>query len=990
MKGFIISLALLITASLYGQNLACDDIIAGNKTIGSTQFLNTHYIRMIVRSNYSYSMRFVADEKGLFVYVQTFNGGILNVNDEIIFIDQFKTRKRFRFAQSGQIVTVNGSPVYENALQIDYESAKWLADIKITTFFVVNQLTNRMRKLSLQPTPRDEFMQSAKCFYNSLNNQLIKESAILVISEPKPAATNTTTPVDRPSFLSPEQNNASDPEVKGLNTDLANTKNRLRVEIAYEEERARKIKMQLQEEVKLAQESADLAKERYAQEVLDARQRSQYEIDQVVEETHHMVVATRERANAVVTAYHDDVDSARAHAIMEIQDARLRAAEEVAEIRRKANEEIVRLNANLEEVRVAYSDEMATARENASMEIAEIRSQTAAEIKRANMVVDESRQFTVEEVKSVRENSGEEVLRIQEELATNIGKLRQDAALERERIAVNVAELHRGYAEEAALIAQSHGSQLQEMKENFAYEKAGQIEELAGVRKTVSEEMASLRQLQRDDKEKLALAMSDLQEIYADSIRQAYELRDEQLEKIAIALAAQRYRSNRMIDSIRGEAVEQVIALRSAQHAEKLRIERELDSIRVVAADEKRAMAVTLQHEYNRLDSMMQVANQNAVDEVTATRKRAQAAIKSSEITVQDILTEHDAALSSAKSNYAVDVKEARDRALEKIRQIEGDLKQRVSQLNSNYSDRLEASTRSLAEVRESAREEILQAEILAQEKLAEIATKLAIAEEEAEVRIAGAREGAAKALADFTSSDLQRRQRITRKSQMAIDSMHKSVYEVKKKTVDEVDKIQRAGLLAIENSNTEVRDELLSASEAVAKARVESGEAIRLAKERAMEEIAAIQRASIMEYTNQQEYRDSLKKQFNREILAANASRSKQLDSVRRTTQTEILEVVRLTNEKKHRYINDAEQIRLATNKEVAQVRQQLANDIYEAQKEAAAQITEVKIKTADQIGFLANKIKQETAKLEELRKQIKLHEAELERLQGIKKKDD
>ena len=93
MKAIIISFALLIGVPLFGQNLACDDVIVGNKTIGSTQFLNTAYIRMIVRSNYSYSMSFVSNEKGLFVNVQTFNGGILNVNDEIIFIDLNKTRK---------------------------------------------------------------------------------------------------------------------------------------------------------------------------------------------------------------------------------------------------------------------------------------------------------------------------------------------------------------------------------------------------------------------------------------------------------------------------------------------------------------------------------------------------------------------------------------------------------------------------------------------------------------------------------------------------------------------------------------------------------------------------------------------------------------------------------------------------------------------------------------------------------------------------------
>ncbi len=985
MKVFIISLACLLCTSLFGQELACTDIIVENKTIGSTQFLKTNFIRMIVRSNYSYSMCFESKDKGLFILIQTFNGGILNLNDEVIFIDQLKVRRRFRFPQNGQIVTVNGSPVYENALQIDHESAQWFAQNKIVTFFVVNQLTNRMRKLSPQATRQNDFILSARCFVNSLNTLLIKEAPELIIKETHPSPNTNSTP----SFIHP-QKRMSDPEVKALSADLDETKRRLRAEIAFEEERGRKIKLQLQQEIQLAQESAQVAKERYAREVLDARQRSQIEIDQVVEETQHMVVATRERASTAVSAYHLDVDSARAQAIIEIQDARLRAAEEVAEIRRRANEEIARLNSNLKEIRVQYSDEMATARENAVMEITAIRAQTASEIKKAKLALDQSRQFTSEEVQNVRENSNEEVLRMQEQLATDIGKLRQDAALERERIAVNVAELHRGYAEESNLIAQTHGAQLQELREMFAREKAAQVAKLAEVRQAVSEEMASLRETQRNDEQALAEKMSALRLEYADSIKHAYELRDEHLDDILRKMAEQMHKSDLLIDSIIQHAVVEITNLRNRQNAEELKIQGELDSVRSKAADQKKVMAATLQNEYRRLDSLMREVNRKAIKEIAVIRKRSEEAIRLSENTVQDILTEHNDALSIAKSNYAVDVKEARERASKKIDQIEDDLIQRVSALNRSYSDRLEANTRSLAEVRETAQDEILKAEILAQEKLAEIATNVAIAEEEGEVRIAIARESAAKALADFTSTDLQRRQMMRHRTQMAIDSMNRAVYLVKTRTVEEIDKIERAGLRAVKQSKTEVTEELLKSSESIAQARLESGEAIRLAKERATEEIAAIQRASVMEYTSQKEYRDSLKTQFNREIVEAKSIRANQLDSMHHAAQAEILEIIRLTNEKKHRYINDAEQTRISANKEVASVRQQLANDIYDAQKEAAAQINEVKVNTADQIWRITNQLQLETLKLEDLQKQIEILESELEALEQQKKKND
>ena len=86
----------------------CNDFIVEDNRVSSTQFLKTEFVKIIVRGNYSYYIRFESNDQGVFAVVHSINGGILNPNDEIIFIDREQTRKRFRFVNRGSIVNVHG------------------------------------------------------------------------------------------------------------------------------------------------------------------------------------------------------------------------------------------------------------------------------------------------------------------------------------------------------------------------------------------------------------------------------------------------------------------------------------------------------------------------------------------------------------------------------------------------------------------------------------------------------------------------------------------------------------------------------------------------------------------------------------------------------------------------------------------------------------------------------------------------------------------
>ena len=94
MRALFVVLACFLFVPSYGQLANCNDLIVENSRIGATHYLKTTFIKVIVRSNYSYSLCFQNSDQGIFIVVQSLNGGVFNLNDEIIFINEKQERIR--------------------------------------------------------------------------------------------------------------------------------------------------------------------------------------------------------------------------------------------------------------------------------------------------------------------------------------------------------------------------------------------------------------------------------------------------------------------------------------------------------------------------------------------------------------------------------------------------------------------------------------------------------------------------------------------------------------------------------------------------------------------------------------------------------------------------------------------------------------------------------------------------------------------------------
>ena len=119
---------------LSAQN--CGSLISQNKKIGGTHLLRTTEQILVVRGNYSYTLELVNDEKGISAKFTSKNGVDLNEGDEVIFMDNSRARKSYRFIETGEITNKRGAPTQTNVLDLDFAAINWFATATITPFIL--------------------------------------------------------------------------------------------------------------------------------------------------------------------------------------------------------------------------------------------------------------------------------------------------------------------------------------------------------------------------------------------------------------------------------------------------------------------------------------------------------------------------------------------------------------------------------------------------------------------------------------------------------------------------------------------------------------------------------------------------------------------------------------------------------------------------------------------------------------------------------------
>ncbi|MFT4972408.1 MAG: hypothetical protein ACI9JY_001612, partial [Saprospiraceae bacterium] len=455
-KLFTLLLLGLILPTVYVSAQSCATIIADNRNVGGIQLLRTFPETMVVRGNYSYSIEFSNEEKGVVGVVFSKGGELFNQDDELIFTDGSGNRKTYRFIEMGEMTRQRNAPVHKNILQLDLAAIDWFTRTNITTIYIKNNISNQMRKLTVNLNRQVAFKNMARCFQQTLNASGVRDKKLVgndfSAGSRKISSTGNSTKSQEnsgPSVSSTgsgrtqETVDMNDSEVKALRKELADTKVRLREEILAEKAKADGIKSQIQEEIKFARTSGEEQKAAFAQEVLAARQRSQKEISNAQKAEAASVQNAKAKATTEIEKISLSVQDAKSRATDEISKTQLLSAEEVAAARQKAADEIKLIKDRTEMSKVEYADEIASARENSSGEIQRIREEAAQVVEQARERAKGEQTKTAEEVVTSKKTASEQILKVQEDAVAEVAALREKAALEKEKLALELAETRR-------------------------------------------------------------------------------------------------------------------------------------------------------------------------------------------------------------------------------------------------------------------------------------------------------------------------------------------------------------------------------------------------------------------------------------------------------------------------------------------------------------------------------------------------------------------
>ncbi len=172
-SSLIIALVFLLPMNSFAQN--CAKSLVSNKKVNGVQMLETKFQTLVIRGSYAYSVSFTHTDKGLFATMRSEGGVEFNQDDEIIIMDKSGSRKSYRFEGMGELKNKGGVPVYINKLRINLEAISTIATSYITTIYIKNNVSNKMRKFTLTAKRRKELQMLGKCFYTALDKSKVKD-----------------------------------------------------------------------------------------------------------------------------------------------------------------------------------------------------------------------------------------------------------------------------------------------------------------------------------------------------------------------------------------------------------------------------------------------------------------------------------------------------------------------------------------------------------------------------------------------------------------------------------------------------------------------------------------------------------------------------------------------------------------------------------------------------------------------------------------------
>lgn len=464
-----IGLVLLGGTAPLAQAQNCADWLERDLSVGEVLSLRSRALTLVVRGSHSYLWRYLVDESGVRGWLQTTGSVSAEPGDELILVAENGTTRTFPLTQPLDMGKESAKTL---AFSLANADLNWLRTVRITLFKWKSLSLLEIREYRLSELRREEFFRLTNCV----------ASRIKGLSGP--ARDSTTV---RPSG-----------ESGGLTTKGGN------VDLREDYARAAEIKARLAREVAEARAAAEAQQSAFAQNVREAKQRSDERLAAINDREIERIRAARLRADSVLQSLTATVESARAAARTQLEADQTALAESMAQLRRRNEEERIRMQDDLARARNDYAAAVQGARQRAEQALAELGevenlsqeersrrlSMIQTETDRA-LILAEAQRLAAEDVAETRRRALQAVTDAQEKADARLKTLeRHTASRTEESIAQLEKTLQATAAAEAAALSRAQTAEA-EAEARITRARLRAEQEIEFLRQQVAEALAA-------------------------------------------------------------------------------------------------------------------------------------------------------------------------------------------------------------------------------------------------------------------------------------------------------------------------------------------------------------------------------------------------------------------------------------------------------------------------------------------------------------------
>ncbi|MBC7776229.1 MAG: hypothetical protein H7246_12405, partial [Phycisphaerae bacterium] len=145
----------------------CLPYIKRNQMTAKGRVVETSFLKILERVNYSYTLQFISNEEGIMGSIVSNAAASLDLNDEIEFVIENNPCLKFKFISITE--RLNATPlVLRNTFNINPDELELLANTSIKSFYIKDLKHNKIYKYEIQAIIKEELRNMIFCMRKNM------------------------------------------------------------------------------------------------------------------------------------------------------------------------------------------------------------------------------------------------------------------------------------------------------------------------------------------------------------------------------------------------------------------------------------------------------------------------------------------------------------------------------------------------------------------------------------------------------------------------------------------------------------------------------------------------------------------------------------------------------------------------------------------------------------------------------------------------------